>query len=390
MPYRPKVSIVVPIYGVEKYLHQCIDSILAQTLKEIEIILVDDGSPDNCPQIVDEYAKRDSRVIAVHQSNGGYGRAVNHGMELATAPYIGIVEPDDWIESTMYEKLYSSVIKNNSDVSKSNFFMHIDIEGIGIRNRICEWYTEKSLWEKPSSSFTVQEHPEFFYFHPSVWSCLYRRDFLKNHDILMEEIPGSGWTDNLFQVQTLCLAQSISYVDEPLYYWRVRTEDEAEALKDIEIPLLRTRSIHKWLRGQGITDETIWACLHKREIVYLHFILRAAGYNKQQKKMRSILSEMCQKINKKVLNENKYITKNDRDLFCFIEEGRYNKISIRKILYYIKTFRRCILSIRIPSKIFGESKFRIIILGCQFARRRDMAYDIPCLFRVELMNRKCF
>ncbi|MBQ9738124.1 MAG: glycosyltransferase, partial [Alphaproteobacteria bacterium] len=73
---KPKVSIVVPIYGVEKYLQQCVDSILAQTLKDIEIILVDDGSKDKCPEIVDEYAKKDPRIVAVHQPNGGYGRAV--------------------------------------------------------------------------------------------------------------------------------------------------------------------------------------------------------------------------------------------------------------------------------------------------------------------------
>ena len=90
----PKVSVIVPIYGVEKYLRQCVDSILAQTLKDIEIILVDDGSPDGCPAIVDEYAAKDSRVIAVHQENGGYGRAVNHGIEIANGEYIGIASYD--------------------------------------------------------------------------------------------------------------------------------------------------------------------------------------------------------------------------------------------------------------------------------------------------------
>ena len=97
----PKVSVVVPIYGVEKYLRECVDSILAQTLKDIEVILVDDGSPDGCSAIVDEYAAKDPRVVAVHQPNGGYGRAVNNGIELAKGEYIGIVESDDWIEPTM-------------------------------------------------------------------------------------------------------------------------------------------------------------------------------------------------------------------------------------------------------------------------------------------------
>jgi glycosyltransferase involved in cell wall biosynthesis len=84
---QPKVSIIVPIYGLEKYLHQCIDSILAQTLREIEVILVDDGSKDRCPEIIDEYAKKDRRVIAIHQPNGGYGKAVNHGLKFASGEY---------------------------------------------------------------------------------------------------------------------------------------------------------------------------------------------------------------------------------------------------------------------------------------------------------------
>ena len=126
MNSTPKVSVIVPIYGVEKYLHQCIDSILAQTLKEIEIILVDDGSPDKCPQIVDEYAKKDERIIAVHQTNGGYGRAVNHGIKLATGEYMAIVEPDDWIDADMYATLYEHAKQYDVDVVKGPYYDYWD------------------------------------------------------------------------------------------------------------------------------------------------------------------------------------------------------------------------------------------------------------------------
>ena len=94
---KPKVSVVVPIYKVEKYLCECVDSILAQTLHDIEVILVDDGSPDKCPEIVDEYAKKDKRVVAVHQKNAGYSTAVNKGIAMAKGEYIGVIESDDWI-----------------------------------------------------------------------------------------------------------------------------------------------------------------------------------------------------------------------------------------------------------------------------------------------------
>ena len=119
-----KISVVVPIYGGEKYLHQCVDSILAQTIGDIEVILVDDGSPDRCPEMIDEYARRDNRIVALHKPNGGYGSAVNAGIAVAQGDYIGIIEGDDWIEPTMYQKLYDNAVKNNSDVVKCSFWLY--------------------------------------------------------------------------------------------------------------------------------------------------------------------------------------------------------------------------------------------------------------------------
>ena len=88
---KPKVSIIVPVYNVEKYLRQCLESVINQTLKEIEIICIDDGSPDNCGAIIDEYAQKDTRIVAIHKENGGYGSALNYGFSIAKGEYIGIV-----------------------------------------------------------------------------------------------------------------------------------------------------------------------------------------------------------------------------------------------------------------------------------------------------------
>ena len=95
------ISIIVPIYKVEKYIRQCVDSIINQTYEDIEIILVDDGSPDNCPQICDDYAKTDSRVKVIHKENGGIMSARKAGLKVATGEYIGFVDGDDWIEADM-------------------------------------------------------------------------------------------------------------------------------------------------------------------------------------------------------------------------------------------------------------------------------------------------
>lgn len=111
------ISVIVPVYKVEEYLRECVDSILAQTYTNLEIILVDDGSPDNCGKICDEYAKKDSRIKVIHQQNGGLSAARNTGLDIATGDYIGFVDSDDYIELNMFEELHNSIKEYNSDMS---------------------------------------------------------------------------------------------------------------------------------------------------------------------------------------------------------------------------------------------------------------------------------
>lgn len=264
---NPKVSVIVPIYGVEKYLRQCVDSILAQTLKEIEVILVDDGSPDGCSAIVDEYAAKDSRVIAVHQENGGYGRAVNHGIDLAKGEYIGIVEPDDWIEAEMYEVLYGRAIRDCLDVVKSNFIPH------NVANRFLRSLPNKCPEAPPEDKvLTVDEAAVLFYYHPSVWTCIYKRNFIEFHKIRMVESEGAGWQDNPFQIQTLCSANRIGFTRQAFYNYRVFAKSPSEALKNWRIPFERTKEIHTWLKVNGFDRAPIKSWLGLRELVYLQIV----------------------------------------------------------------------------------------------------------------------
>ncbi|WP_394531507.1 hypothetical protein C1N83_17375 [Priestia aryabhattai] len=114
---RPLISIIVPVYKVEKYISNCIESLLAQTYRNIEIILVNDGSPDNSPQICDNFAKKDSRVSVIHTENGGQARARNIGLDIAKGEYIGFVDSDDVVSPVMYELLYTSIVKYNADAA---------------------------------------------------------------------------------------------------------------------------------------------------------------------------------------------------------------------------------------------------------------------------------
>lgn len=213
-----KVSIVVPIYKVEKYLRECVDSILRQTLRDIEIILVDDGSPDACPQIIDEYAKLDKRVITIHQPNSGYSTAVNKGIDLAHGEYIGIIESDDWIEPDMYEKLYKSAKKYDTDVTKGMFTKYNSTLPAGARDEVFRNPSGVDLSLAPDGAFKITDWPPLLAFHASIWSSIYRADFVKK--IKIPETAGASYQDFPFMIDVMTRAKSISVVRKPFVHWR--------------------------------------------------------------------------------------------------------------------------------------------------------------------------
>ncbi len=215
---KPKISVVVPIYKVENYLRECVDSILSQTLKDIEVILVDDGSPDGCPEIVDVYAQRDKRVVAVHQENAGYSAAVNRGIQLAKGEYVGIIESDDWIEPTMYEKLYASAKKYDTDVTKGMFTSYNSTLPVGTRDEVFRNFLGIDLDLAPDGAFEITEWPQLVGFHASIWSAIYRAEFIKK--IKIPETAGASYQDLPFMADFCCRAKRISVVKEPFVHWR--------------------------------------------------------------------------------------------------------------------------------------------------------------------------
>ena len=231
---RPKVSIVVPIYNVEKYLHECVDSILAQTLKEIEVILIDDGSPDRCGEIVDEYAAKDPRVVAVHQENSGYSKGVNRGIEMAKGEYIGIIESDDWIEPDMYEKLYASAKKYDTDITKGGFYFYQPHLREEDQNVVYRNPRHVDLAYAPEGAFHITEWPRLIAFHASIWSSIYRAEFVKQ--IKIPETAGASYQDFPFMAELLTKAERISVVKEPFVHWRNEPgQDNSTAAKGAKL-----------------------------------------------------------------------------------------------------------------------------------------------------------
>lgn len=224
MSAQPKVSVIVPVYGVEKYLRQCVGSILAQTLKEIEIILVDDGSQDRCPEMVDEYARQDSRVVAIHQENSGYGRAVNHGIERARGEYVGIIEPDDWIDEDMFETLYDLAVQNSVQVVRSNYYKHTSAKGDEKIHLLPTQDLEKVMSPKVHSSI--------FYCRPTVWASIYRRSFLEENHIRMLESPGASYQDVGFNFKVLARADRVWLTPQAFVHYRSDNEGSSTNSKN--------------------------------------------------------------------------------------------------------------------------------------------------------------
>ncbi len=210
------VSIVVPIYNVEKYVAECVKSCQNQTMREIEIICVDDGSTDSSLAVVKAMAKKDPRIKCITKKNAGYGNTMNIGFDNASGEYIVIAESDDYIEKDMCEYLYNTAVKYNLDVVKSDYLTFTTKNGK--QNTLYEAtctdpkYYNKILFPKKDK--------EIFLFQMNTWTGIYKTSFIRENNIRHNETPGASYQDNGFWFQTLTLANSIMFVNKAFYHYR--------------------------------------------------------------------------------------------------------------------------------------------------------------------------
>ena len=210
------VSVVVPIYNVEKYLPQCLDSLLSQTLTNMEFILVNDGSADNSQKIIDEYAKKDPRIVAITQKNQGYGKAVNNGLSYAQGEYVAILESDDWVEPTMYEKLYCAASVNSAEISRCGFFIYNSLVKSSDQNIV--WDEVQELFTLPNGIINPLDNKRVFMFHSALWTYIYKRDFIK--EIKLNETSRS-YQDYPFIFEVLAKTKRMIIVKECLHHYRM-------------------------------------------------------------------------------------------------------------------------------------------------------------------------
>lgn len=227
----PKISVIVPIYKVEKYLKKCVDSILSQSFTDFELILVDDGSPDNCPQMCDDFAKQDKRIRVIHKENGGLSDARNAGIDWAfensDSEWFAFVDSDDWLHTDYLKKLYDACTQNDADICMCDF-ERVDENGKTV--------------EKPHSfpDGVYSDKEDFFGILCSewrtvvAWNKLYRRSVFDNirYDF------GKIHEDEFIIHKLLAESNRICYLPEPLYYYVMRGGSIMSFEKEIDIKLV--------------------------------------------------------------------------------------------------------------------------------------------------------
>lgn len=227
----PKVSIIIPIYNADEYLKNCLDSIIKQSLEDIEIICINDGSTDSSAKILEEYSNH-SNIKVINQENSGVSIARNRGIEEANGEYIGFVDSDDWVDIDFYEKLYDSAKRHNAEIAAAGFFK---VKSNSKKPRTV--YTEEELFSDIQEKINICNIPKYCY----VWNKIYKLSELKKNNLKFTE--NVNYEDVRFTIRALYYLERLVTVPDVFYYYRSRknsivkttknTEDKANALIDM-------------------------------------------------------------------------------------------------------------------------------------------------------------
>ena len=297
---NPKITIIMPSYNEISYIARCIESVINQTLQDIEIICVDGESNDGTLEILKKYAKSDSRIQVLTSNKKSYGHQVNLGISKAKGDYISIIETDDFIENNMLERLYDLSKGGTVDIIKSSFYHYDDSDE---ENPKISMDNNKHM-VPTNKIFTLEEEPYFVFGHPSVWAGIYRREFLRDNDIKMVEEKGGGWVDNPFFHETAILAKSIIYINEAFYYYRESNPDSSSNnFDDFTLPMRRVLDLYDLFDKYGYVNEEVKVLFYFRLFRYVEIILENNDFNylKLDKETSFYIYEVLQKVDENLV-----------------------------------------------------------------------------------------
>lgn len=313
------ISVIVPIYNTEAYLRQCLQSIVDQTYDDLEILCLNDGSTDSSLSIMREFAESDSRIRVIDKENQGYGTTCNRGIAEAQGDYISIIEPDDWIEPTMYFDLieYAKGFSQAIDIIKSAYWRIKDPDSKNEQKLACLY---KGRIKPSREPFDLTDCALFIEHHPSIWSALYRRGFLTERAIRFREIPGAGWADNPFLYETLCQAESIAYLDQAYYCYREETTEQALAFarNNTFLPLERWNDQSDVLEQFDVHNKSILAAHNRRGFRYLNGIIEGVGI--EYPGVEEAALEMFRRMDNSLVLSDPHLRPNEKALYAQLLE----------------------------------------------------------------------
>jgi len=249
---KPKISIIIPVYNCKKYLGRCIDSVIMQTFNDIEIVCVNDGSTDASSQVLEEYAKRDSRIRIIHQENSGAGCARNAGLDIAQGEYIQFVDGDDYFDIDFVKKLYGKISATDSCIAFCNYRMFDDKT-----NKTLHVSNLPDFFEHSDKTFSLKDYPDEFFqiTDPNVWKGMWKLSFIKKNGIRFSATKSVN--DVFFVYASLVAADKIVFFDEVLCHYRsnisnsVTTKNMEENFKNTFIVY---SDLYKYLVGKNLSN----------------------------------------------------------------------------------------------------------------------------------------
>lgn len=315
-----KLSIIVPVYGVEKYIDKCLNSLVKQSLKEIEIIVVNDGTKDNSQKIIDKYVKKyPDKIKSYIKENGGQGSARNYGLKKTTGEYIGYVDSDDFVEKDMYKKLYNKAKENNYDIVVCGNY------------NVSEDYQNKNIDAFINNYNTDLEN--IFFGKMAVWNKIYKRDILIKNKLEFKE---KVWYEDLaFTLKAIMNSNTFAFIDEPLYDYLIRegsTMNNSNVQRNLEI-LDAFNDILSYIqhnKKEEYFDKVEFLAI---DHIYISAIVRILKANADNKIKKETVNELICYMNKNFPNykNNKYIntlSRNRKIIYKLINLKMYNLVNL--------------------------------------------------------------
>lgn len=330
-----KISVIIPVYNVEKYIRQCIESVINQTLKDIEIIVVNDGTKDKSMKIIEEYIS-DRRILIINKENGGLSSARNLGMKLAKGKYIYFLDSDDWIERLTLEEIYSFAENNKLDIAIADIYFY-DNE----THKIIERKTKDNCSQKKGS---------YFWGNYGIEACnkLYKKNFLIDNNLFFEE--NIIYEDDLFTIITSFSTNKIRYLNKNYYYYRqnrkgsiMTSSIKDKRIKSLEIIISKIKELKEKLQK----NEFSFLRLTIMEIYYLNIIYDitnkhniCASKIKELEQILHLSWKRLDKVEKKIIKKDLKKIINNENMYNI---NIFNKFYWQNFIFKIKGLKKILI-----------------------------------------------